>query len=117
MTEIVPLNSDRILLEATRRTDEISRLRSMLPDELAPLMLGPTLDSEAEKMSDSEIVVASALYEKPTNLRELTDRVPFDDVTLWRTVLHMRERGWIIAGQSDTALTESGLQQIHVAAD
>ena len=42
-TEIVPLNSDRILLEATRRTDEITRLRTMLPDELAPLMLGPTI--------------------------------------------------------------------------
>jgi len=116
-TEIVPLNSDRILLEATRRTDEITRLRTMLPDELAPLMLGPTFESEADKMSDNEIVVASALYEKPTNLRELTDRVPFDEVTLWRTILHMRERGWIIAGKSDVAFTEAGLQQIHVAAD
>jgi len=113
----VPLNSDRILLEATRRTDEITRLRTMLPDELAPLMLGPTFESEADKMSDNEIVVASALYEKPTNLRELTDRVPFDEVTLWRTILHMRERGWIIAGKSDAAFTEAGLQQIHVAAD
>ena len=93
------------------------RLQAMLPDELAPLMLGPTFESEAEKMSDNEIVVASALFEKPTNLRELTDRVPFDEVTLWRTVLHMRERGWIIAGQSDAAFTETGLQQIHVAAD
>ena len=116
-TEIVPLNSDRILLEATRRTDEITRLRTLLPDELAPLMLGPTFESEADKMSDNEIVVASALYEKPTNLRELTDRVPFDEVTLWRTILHMRERGWIIAGKSDAAFTEAGLQQIHVAAD
>jgi hypothetical protein len=116
-TEIVPLNSDRILLEATRRTDEITTLRSRLPDESAPLLLGPAIENDADAMSDNEIVVASALFEKPTNLRELGDRVPFDDVTLWRTVLAMWERGWIIAGQTDTAFTGSGLRQIHVAAD
>ena len=82
-----------------------------------PLLLGPAIENEADAMSDNEIVVASALFEKPTNLRELGDRVPFDDVTLWRTILSMWERGWIIAGQSDVAFTDSGLQQIHVAAD
>jgi hypothetical protein len=116
-TEIVPLNSDRVLLEATRRTDEITTLRSRLPDESAPLLLGPAIENEADAMSDDEIVVASALFEKPTNLRELGDRVPFDDVTLWRIVLNMWERSWIIAGQPDVAFTDSGLQQIHVAAD
>ena len=116
-TEIVPLNSDRILLEATRRTDEISSLRSALPDEDAPLMLGPTIDNDADRMTDNEVLVASLLYEKPTSLRELTVRVPFDDVTLWRTVLQMRERGWIIAGRSDVTYADPELPQVHAAAD
>ena len=89
------------------------KLEIAVTDEL----LGPAIENEADAMSDNEIVVASALFEKPTNLRELGDRVPFDDVTLWRTILSMWERGWIIAGQSDVAFTDSGLQQIHVAAD
>src|SRR5262245_55129756 len=36
-TENVPLNSDRIVLEATHRTDELMTLRSLLPDPEAPL--------------------------------------------------------------------------------
>jgi hypothetical protein len=115
--EIVPLNSDRILLEATRRTDEFLALRAMLPDAVAPLLLGPSIDNDADEMSDIEVTVASALYERVSNLRDLTERLPFDDATLWRTVLHMRERGWIVVGQRELTFAETAFQQIHVAAD
>jgi hypothetical protein len=115
--EIVPLNSDRILVEATRRTDELADLRAKLPDDVAPLLLGPSIDSDADKMSDAEIAVASTIYERATNLRDLSERLPFDDATLWRTVLNMRERGWIVVGQRELTFTETSFQQIHVAAD
>lgn len=115
--EIVPLNSDRIMLEAMRRTDDLAALRAMLPDEVAPLLLGPTIDSDADEMSDIEIAIASEIYERSTNLRGLRERLSYDDATLWRTVLRMRERGWIIVGQHEPTFAESVFTQIHVAAD
>lgn len=117
LTEIVPLNSDRILIEATRRTDDIIALRTMLPDEFAPLILGPNIDNDADRMSDHEIMVASAVHERPTNLRELTERLPLDDVTIWRTLVQMCERGCIIAIQPEVTISETAVPQIHVAAD
>lgn len=100
-TEIVPLNSDRILLEATRRTDELSALKALLPSETATLMLSPDIDSQADQMTDHEIQVASALYGRPANLRELTARVALEEVTMWRTVVSMRSRGWIVPTGDD----------------
>lgn len=115
--EIVPLNTDRIMLEAMRRTDDLAALRAMLPDDVAPLLLGPSIDSEADRMSDIEIAVASEIYERSTNLRSLIERLPYDDATIWRTVLKMRERGWLIIGKQEPTFADPLLQQIHVAAD
>lgn len=100
-TEIVPLNSDRILLEATRRTDELTALKSILPDESSILMLGPDIDNQADQMGDSEIQVASALYGRPANLRELTARVSLEETALWKTVVSMRSRGWLVVARDD----------------
>lgn len=100
-TEIVPLNSDRILLEATRRTDELTQLKSRLPGESAVLVLSPEIDDQADQMADNEIQVASALYGRPGNLRELAARVSLEEVALWRTIVSMRSRGWIVAGNDN----------------
>lgn len=95
--EIVPLNADRIMLEATRRTDELSALRARLPDELTPLMVGSLVDERADQMDDVEVQIASALYSNPISLSDLAAIVPIEDATLWRAVVSMREQGIIIA--------------------
>jgi hypothetical protein len=115
-TEIVDLNSDRILLEATRRTDEMTALRERLPDDQAPLMLSANIDHDADTMNDTEIIVASALFGVTASMRDLGERVPIDDLTLWQTVIAMRDRGWIVAGAHDVSAAQD-LPQIHVAAD
>jgi hypothetical protein len=97
-TEIVPLNSDRILLQATRRTDELAELKTRLPDPDAPLMIGESIERDAHQLVDSEIAVASALFGAASSLRELGVHVNLDDVALWRTVDHMIGRGWIVTG-------------------
>jgi hypothetical protein len=97
-TEIVPLNSDRILLEATRRTDEMTELKARLPESDAPLMLAETVEQDAHLLIDNEIAVASALYGKASSLRELGDQVNIEDVALWRTVVRMIDQGWVVSG-------------------
>jgi hypothetical protein len=99
-TEIVPLNSDRILLEATRRTDEMTELKSRLPDQDAPLMLAETVEQDAHLLVDNEIAVASELYGKASCLRELGDQVNIENVVLWRTVIRMIEQGWVVSGMA-----------------
>ena len=99
-TEIVPLNSDRILLEATRRTDEMTELMSRLPDQDAPLMLAETVEQDAHLLVDNEIAVASELYGKASCLRELGDQVNIENVALWRTVIRMIEQGWVVSGMA-----------------
>lgn len=97
-TEIVPLNSDRILLEATRRTDELAHLASRLPEPEALLVLSDTIEHEAHSLADNEIAVASSLFDKPSSLRELASQVNLDEVTLWKTLVRMTDQGWIVSG-------------------
>ena len=97
-TEIVPLNSDRILLEATRRTDELAELKARLPDGDAPLMLAETIEQDAHRLDDHEIAVASALFGTASSLRDLGSSVNLEDVVLWRTVVGMIGQGWIVTG-------------------
>lgn len=116
-TEIVALNSDRILLEAARRTDSLAALRSLLPDDSAPLALSPEIDSGADALSDSEILVASALYSGPASLRDLSSAVSLDDATLWHTVISMRAQGWIVDASQSVSVESAPLPTTRVAAD
>lgn len=111
-TEIVPLNSDRILLEATRRTDELTALKSILPGESAILMLSPDIDNQADQMADPEIQIASALYGRPASMRELSARVTLEEVVLWKTIVSMRSRGWLIAARDDATTTSARVVQL-----
>src|SRR3954454_6922463 len=61
-SELNPLNADHIVLEATRRTDELQRLRELLPGPTTRLALTPLIDELAETLSDTEIMIASALH-------------------------------------------------------
>lgn len=98
-SELNPLNADHIVLEATRRTDELSRLRGLLPGPTAHLRLTPRVDELADTLSDTEIMIASTLHSGASTLGELTDLLAMDELALWRTILSMRERGLIASTQ------------------
>lgn len=94
--QIVPLNSDRIVLEATRRTDELVTLRGLLPQPQAIVMLSPSIEAVAGSLSDTEVYIAATLTDGATSLAEITDRIAIDQLTLWRTLVSLRERGLIL---------------------
>ena len=81
------------------RTDELSRLKELLPGPTAHLMLTDRVDEFADTLSDTEIMIASALHAGISTLGELTTHLAMDDLALWRTVLSMRERGLIASTQ------------------
>ncbi len=98
-TAIVPLNSDRIMLEATRRTDDLTTLRAQLPPADALLMLDPAIDRVAEQLSDAEVYVAATLQSGATTLHDLRERLGIDELPLLRTVVSLRSRGLITASR------------------
>ena len=110
-TEIVPLNPDKIMLEATRRTDELSALRAQLPDMLTPLRVSEMVDSMADQLTDIEIQIASILFENPTSVRNLMLVVTIDDATLWRTIVSMRVRGLVVA-EDDVMTSRTSTQKL-----
>jgi hypothetical protein len=97
--EAVPLNADRVLLEAIRRTDELATLRDLLPRFSAPLLLCGWFDEVAPNLTDEEVLVAAALQTTAGSLAELLVQLALDEMTVCRTVVAMRARGLILAGQ------------------
>lgn len=107
-TEVVPLNADRVLVEATKRTDELRTLRGLLPPPTAPLALAPQIEEIAESLSDAEVLIAATLLAGATSLVELGEKVAMDELALWRTVISLRERGLVVAGDAGLEATDAG---------
>jgi hypothetical protein len=92
---LVALNTDRIVLEASRRADEMVTLRSLLPRPSAQLVLarGQSFD----RLSTHEKQAVEILRSRSGTLDTLVRTVSMDEVSLWRTVVSLRERGLIVA--------------------
>jgi hypothetical protein len=114
-TENVPLNSDRIVLEATRRTDELMSLREMLPDPETPLMLSPSIDEVADNLNEHEIFVAATLQAGAATLREIASSVVMEEATLWQAVISLQQRGLLLVGLGRTELALPSLPSLQDA--
>jgi hypothetical protein len=92
---LVALNTDRIVLEASRRADEMVTLRSLLPSPNAHLMRAP--NQSFDRLSSHDRQVIEALQPRGGTLGALAQRISMEEVSLWRTVISLRERGLIVA--------------------
>ncbi|MDQ3515068.1 MAG: DUF4388 domain-containing protein [Chloroflexota bacterium] len=95
------LNSNRILQEAIKRVREVQALRAQLPDVSAPLAPAVQIDVTIQSSTPVEDAILKALDAGANSLGELVDIVPVDEPVLLRTVIDMRRRGLIVAGQGD----------------
>ena len=101
---LVTLNTDRIVLEASRRADEMVTLRSLLPAPGAVLVaVRKQVREVGNQLTLLERQVLGPLAATPATLDELAQRVPVEEVSLWRTVVSLRERG-LIASQGTAAV-------------
>jgi hypothetical protein len=92
---LVALNTDRIVLEASRRADEMVTLRALLPSPNVHLTLAP--NQTFDRLSSHDQQVIEALHARGGTLGALTQQVSMEEVSLWRTVISLRERGLIVA--------------------
>jgi len=95
---IVPLDADHVLAEATRRTDELRVLRGLLPTPTAPLLVTPRIAEAMGELTAAEEQVAKILRGGAGSLAELAEKLPLDEITLGRTVLGLRDRGFLLGG-------------------
>lgn len=94
-----PIDAGRVLLEATRRVDELATLRAQLPHRNAPLAPSGRIDVSVAPRSPDEQQIIAVLQAGASSLGELADLLPIDEPVLLRTVVDMRRRGLLIAGQ------------------
>jgi hypothetical protein len=95
---LVALSTDRIVLEASRRADEMVTLRSLLPPAGTPLVASRKMVRQAgDQLTSLERQVLDALVEGTGTLDDLAQRVPVEEVALWRTAVSLRERGLIMS--------------------
>ena len=94
-----PINAGQVLMEATRRVDELSALRGQLPARYAPLAVTDRLDVTVVTLTPEEQQVVVALRAGASSIGELTDLLPLDEPLLLRTLVGMRRRGLVVSGE------------------
>lgn len=111
--DLVSLNADGIVLESSRRADEMAALRTILPPPGARLSLAHRAQRVPdEPLSEMEANVISALQGGTSTLPELVDQVPAAEVALWRTVVGLRERGVLLARVGNEAPEEESPDEV-----
>jgi hypothetical protein len=95
-TALVTLHTDGIVLEASRRADELITLRSLLPPPGAQLGLATPAPTSLDTLVGWEARVVEELVKGTGNLAEIAQRIPGDNVALWRAIVGLRERGVLI---------------------
>jgi Domain of unknown function (DUF4388) len=110
---IVDLNTSMIVLEASRRADEMLRLRSLLPSPTTPLLIvNQKVAADATVLTEYEQKIMDQLASEAYTLDDLGNFVLADRATLWRAVATLYERG-LIAVNSDN---ERGSRPVAEAA-
>lgn len=94
---LLALNAEGIVFEASRRADEMIRLRGMLPPPTARIGLTERANGEAAALGVAETLIVDAVRHAPMTLSELAEALPIEEVVLWRAVVRLRERGLIYA--------------------
>lgn len=105
-TALVTLNTDGIVLEASRRADELVTLRSLLPPANAKLGLTTPARTAGEGVTGWEARVVAALGTGTGTLAEIARRVPGDELALWRAIVGLRERGVLVTKGTDLLKAE-----------
>ncbi len=93
-----PLNSNRVLMEAARRVDELSQLRDQLPPYQAPLSPGAQVDASTQGFSDAEARILKALEAGADSIAELVALLPMTEREVLINVIQMKKRGLIVSG-------------------
>jgi hypothetical protein len=90
---MVTLNAEGIVLEATRRADELATLRRMLPSPKAELRLDHGQLPTSGRLPENEQRIIRIVASKPTSIGDIVQQFSDDEILALRTILGLRERG------------------------
>ncbi|HKG24221.1 MAG TPA: hypothetical protein VKB09_01165, partial [Thermomicrobiales bacterium] len=89
--------------------DEMLTLRSLLPPAGAQLGLAQPVPAPLDGLTGWETRVVEALANGPGTLADLAQRIPGDDVALWRAIVGLRERGVVTATGTDVLIDKAAI--------
>ena len=92
---LMSLNAEGIVLEASRRADEIEALRGMMPASDAVLVPNRSSVSSREQLAEYEQRVIGMIETKPSTVSDLIARMLDDERAILRAIVSLHERGHI----------------------
>lgn len=98
----IPLDADRILLEAARRVDELSSLHSLLPDPSRHLVVTAAADRKGLLLTETEKHVIAALRNGAGSFEEVAGQVEMEEPLILLTLAFLQDRG-LVAPEPETA--------------
>lgn len=101
------LPADQLLIEATRRYDEIETLRTLLPPPDHTLVAGPHFALYAETLGPSETALLAAVEQTDGRVDSVVGGLmTADEIAVWRTIISLQERGVLAAIPLSAMLAE-----------
>jgi hypothetical protein len=102
---VVPLDAQHALLDAIGRVDQFAELRAIAPSAHAPLAVSDRVGVSVEAYNDPEQRILTALRAGADSWAQLADLLPMDETVLLRTVIRLRDRGLVVAGEGARGAT------------
>lgn len=101
------LPADQLLIEATRRYDEIETLRTLLPPHDHTLVAGPHYALFEGMLGPAETALLRAVERTDGKVNSVVGRLmTTDEIAAWRTIISLQERGVLTAIPLSTMLAE-----------
>lgn len=86
--------ADRLIIEATRRWDEIATLKMLLPPGDHRLIPGPYLALYIDALGPAESAVVHSVERTEGTVASVIDSLmTVDEIAAWRTIISLQERG------------------------
>lgn len=96
---LVPLDPERVLLDALRRVDELGHLRALVPPAWAPLAPSMRVGAAEAPLDRLEAQVMAALRGGASSWAEIAELVPIDEAALLKTLKGLLDRDLVAAGE------------------
>ncbi len=112
---LVALNAEGIVLEASRRADEIEALRRMMPAEDALFVLERERVPIGGQLPEHEQRVARVLGLGPLTIQDLIAELADDERAVLRAIVGLQERGIVSTRLADHAGEETTLHEVTIA--
>jgi HAMP domain-containing protein len=107
MERTVPLSWEHIIMEGARHTDELERIKQVLPSETSKVavVINPPENVKKIKLTIEELQLSSLIQGERT-VRELLDKSPFDELKTYTLLYSLISAGLIfVVGQREKVKT------------